>query len=183
MNEDKLASTPVPDEDLNAYAGRWVAIADGRVAGVGDTAVAAERLGRQKQILEKLQVVFVEPPGGKLLEKPQLIARLMEVFRQHDQPVYLVGGTVRDILLGRDFNDFDFAVPNRAIKLAYKVADHLKAPAFVLNQERDTGRVILRDEGMTLDFAGFRGDDIRADLCARDFTVNALALPFWPSSA
>jgi len=177
MSEDNLAPKRLPDEDLITYAGCWVAIADGSVAGVGDTAVAAERLGRQKHVLEKLHIVFIEPPEGKPLEKPQLLMHLMELFKQHDQPVYLVGGTVRDMLLGRECKDFDFAVPDRAIKLASKVADHLKVPAFALNRERDTGRVILREEGMTLDFAGFRGDDIQADLRARDFTVNAMALP------
>jgi tRNA nucleotidyltransferase/poly(A) polymerase len=177
MSEDNLAPKRLPDEDLITYAGCWVAIADGSVAGVGDTAVAAERLGRQKYVREKLHIVFIEPPEGKPLEKPQLLMHLMDFFKQHDQPVYLVGGTVRDMLLDRECKDFDFAVPDRAIKLAYKVADHLKVPAFALNRERDTGRVIMREEGITLDFAGYRGDDIQADLRARDFTVNAMALP------
>jgi len=132
MSEDNLAPKRLPDEDLITYAGCWVAIADGSVAGVGDTAVAAERLGRQKHVREKLHIVFIEPPEGKPLEKPQLLTHLMELFKQHDQPVYLVGGTVRDMLLGRECKDFDFAVPDRAIKLAYKVADHLKVPAFAL---------------------------------------------------
>jgi poly(A) polymerase len=177
MTEENPVAEPIPDEELAAYAGRWVAIADGRVAGVGQTPMAAERLGRRNRVREKLDVYFVEKPGGKLLNKPELLDRLSPVFMRHDQPVFLVGGAVRDLLLGRTCKDLDFAVPERAIGLAFKVADHLDVPAFVLDKDRDTGRVLLADEGMTLDFAGFRGDSLESDLRDRDFTVNAIALP------
>ncbi len=177
MTEEQPVLEPILKEELTAYSGRWVAVADGRVAGVGKTAMAAERLGRRNRVREKLDVYFVEMPGGELLNKPELLERLAPVFMRHDQPVYLVGGSVRDILLGRTCKDLDFAVPERAIELAFKVADVLEVPAYVLDQERDTGRVLLPDEGMTLDFAGFRGDSLKADLSDRDFTVNAIALP------
>lgn len=177
MTEEQPNVMEIPQEELAAYVGRWVAIADGRVAGVGETAMAAERLGRRNRVREKLHVYFVEQPGGDALNKPELIDRLAHLFQRHDQPVYLVGGSVRDLLLGRSCNDLDFTVPERAIGLAYKVANHLDVPVFVLDRDRDTCRVILPDEGMTLDFAGFRGDNIKADLIDRDFTINAIALP------
>jgi putative nucleotidyltransferase with HDIG domain len=177
MTDVQPSEEPISREELNAYAGRWVAIADGRVAGVGETAMAAENLGRRYPINDKLEITFVELSEGELLRRHNLIERLADIFRRHDQPVYLVGGSVRDMLLGRSCKDLDFAVPERAISLAYKVADHLHVPVFVLDRERDTGRVIIPDEGMTLDFAGFRGQDIEADLRARDFTINSIALP------
>jgi len=47
----------------------------------------------------------------------------------------------------------------------------------VLDQKRDTGRVMLPKAGTTLDFARYRGSSLEADLCDRDFTINAMAIP------
>ncbi len=90
-----------------------------------------------------------------------------------------VGGAVRDALLGRSIHDWDFAVERDALGLARAVADALGGDFYPLDAERDTGRVILTTESgarMELDFAVLRGETLEADLAARDFTVNALAL-------
>jgi poly(A) polymerase len=163
--------------DLSDYAGRWVAIAGDRVAGVGDTAMSAERLGRRNRLRERLAVYFVEPPGGKPLPLPALLKRIRPILARHEEPVFLVGGTVRDVLLGRSSHDLDFVVPRHAIRLAFKVADQLGAPAYVLDGERDAGRIVLSEHDTTLDFTSFRGADLEADLRDRDFTINAMALP------
>ena len=92
--------------------------------------------------------------------------------------VYLVGGAVRDALLGRSIHDFDFALEQGAIKFARRVANTLKADFYPLDPERDTGRVIVTSEAGTrtlLDFAAFRGADLESDLGGRDFTLNAIA--------
>ena len=102
---------------------------------------------------------------------------LYEVLARQEEPVYLVGGAVRDMLLGRPIHDFDFAVRDQAIKMAFKVANKLGAPAYVLDRERDSGRVVLQSEKTTLDFARYRASDLESDLRARDFTINAMALP------
>lgn len=93
--------------------------------------------------------------------------------------VWLVGGAVRDTLLGRPVHDWDFVVDRGALELARAVADALDGAYFPLDAERGTGRVILAAAGeprQELDFALLRGADLEADLHARDFTVNALAL-------
>jgi putative nucleotidyltransferase with HDIG domain len=90
-----------------------------------------------------------------------------------------VGGAVRDVLLGRPLHDWDFAVDRGAMKLARAVADTLGGAYYPLDEERDTGRVVLvgRDGvRLDLDFAALRGGSLETDLLARDFTVNALAL-------
>ncbi|HID53770.1 MAG TPA: HDIG domain-containing protein, partial [Anaerolineae bacterium] len=96
---------------------------------------------------------------------------------QSSQPVYLVGGAVRDALLGRYTNDLDFVLPQGAIKLAFQIGDALGEPAYVLDRERDTGRVVLPGQETYLDFARFRGPDLLTDLRERDFSINAMALP------
>ncbi|MGE5249236.1 MAG: CCA tRNA nucleotidyltransferase, partial [Bacteroidota bacterium] len=95
-----------------------------------------------------------------------------------DQELYLVGGAVRDLLLGRAAPDFDFAVPANGISLARRLANLMGADYMTLDGERDTGRVIVTgDDGRRtyLDFAGFRGANLEQDLRLRDFTVNAIA--------
>lgn len=91
------------------------------------------------------------------------------------KPIYLVGGTVRDALLGRkgDFLDLDFVVPQGAIALARSIADQYKAGFVVLDAERKIARVVF-PEG-TVDFAEMVGDDLLDDLQRRDYTMNAIA--------
>jgi len=91
----------------------------------------------------------------------------------------IVGGALRDLLLGRPVRDWDFVVDRDAIALARATANRLGAAFFPLDEERDTGRVVAHAADGTrtfLDFASRRGPDWRADLEARDLTVNAIAL-------
>lgn len=163
--------------DFTVYAGRWVAMIGEQVVGVGQTPAEAKHLAHRNRPKERTTVQFVEAGGGRPFSLPPLLAQLRPFFRQQEQPVYLVGGAVRDVLLGRMSHDLDFVVPEQAIKLAFKVADTLGVPAYVLDKERDTGRVVLPQTGTVLDFARFRGENLEADLRDRDFTINAIALP------
>ena len=105
-----------------------------------------------------------------------LLASIQEVLSP-DQEIYLVGGAVRDAILGRASHDLDFAVPAGGIKLARYIANKLNGAFYPLDNERDTGRVILiQEDGVrtVMDFATYRGVDIEADLRDRDFTINAI---------
>lgn len=108
---------------------------------------------------------------------PPLLEQLRPLLADSD--AYLVGGAVRDALLGRPVHDLDFALAGDAIRLARRVADQLGLPFYVLDAERGAGRIVVAEGGerMTIDFARFRGPDLAADLAGRDFTINALALP------
>lgn len=163
--------------DWTPYAGRWVALAQAQVAGVGLTPEEAQRLGQRNRPKERLTLRFVEALDGEPLALPPLLEELRPLLAEQDVPVYLVGGAVRDALLGRPSKDLDFVAPRHALRLTFQVADALGLPAYVLDKERETGRVVLPERGVTLDFARFRGANLDADLRARDFTVNALALP------
>lgn len=111
-----------------------------------------------------------------MIQFPPVLERLRS-WLAHSE-VYLVGGAVRDALLGRPIHDLDFVLAGDAIQLARTVADRLGLPFYILDAERGIGRIVVGDEErMTLDFARFRGPDLTADLAGRDFTVNALALP------
>ncbi len=120
---------------------------------------------------------------GDTLALSPLLAQIRPVLLAQETPVYLVGGAVRDALLGQVSYDLDFAVPAGAVQLAFRVADALHLPAYVLDRERDIGRVVLADSHTALDFAAMRGESLEADLRDRDFTMNAMALPAGETTA
>jgi putative nucleotidyltransferase with HDIG domain len=169
-----VAGDTVTDEPLLVYAGRWVAFVGEEVAGVGHTAESAQQMAQRNRPKERSHPYFVEPATGIRLALPELLADLRPFLNQHPHAVYLVGGAVRDAVRGQPSHDLDFVVAADALRLTFKIADHLGVPAYILDRERDIGRVVMT--GTTLDFARMRGtlDD---DLRERDFTVNALALP------
>ncbi|MGJ5676470.1 MAG: CCA tRNA nucleotidyltransferase [Nostochopsis sp.] len=91
------------------------------------------------------------------------------------QPAYMVGGAVRDAILGRnrEYLDLDFVVPTNAVTVAHKIAKHYKAGFVLLDPERQIARVVFPHA--TADFAQQEGMSLEVDLHRRDFTVNAIA--------
>jgi poly(A) polymerase len=92
--------------------------------------------------------------------------------------IYLVGGAIRDFLLHSKCSDFDFVMKKNAIPEAKRIADQLHGSFYVLDAERQTGRVLLEtpNKPLIIDFATLAGGTLQADLKARDFTINAIAL-------
>ena len=90
-----------------------------------------------------------------------------------DPQAWLVGGAVRDALLGRPLLDLDLActLPEQAARAAARATGG--AP-FPLSERHGAWRVVL-DDGRTIDLAPLHPDGLAADLAQRDFTVNAMA--------
>jgi putative nucleotidyltransferase with HDIG domain len=108
------------------------------------------------------------------------VRALIEAMLDEVETVYVVGGVVRDALLGRQLKqtDLDLVVPNEALPVARRVADRLGWAFYPLDEARDVGRVIFsanHGEPYVCDVARMRGATIEEDLRARDFTVNAMA--------
>ncbi len=119
---------------------------------------------------------FIEPEASLLL------TRASDFLTEQGTEAYLVGGFVRDVLLGRDTADIDIAVATDALETARKVATALDGKYVLLDEANRVGRVVLFDGGVPssrgqweLDFATLQGD-IEQDLARRDFTINAMAL-------
>ena len=91
------------------------------------------------------------------------------------QPAYMVGGAVRDAILGRtsEYLDLDFVIPFKAVKVARAIAHHYKAGFVLLDAERQIARVVFPHA--TADFAQQSGNSLEVDLHRRDFTINAIA--------
>ncbi len=75
------------------------------------------------------------------------VAAVGALARARGFAVLLVGGAVRDALLGEPVNDLDFAVQGDPVSLGRAVANQLGGDFFVMDAERGTARVILKDEG------------------------------------
>jgi len=117
------------------------------------------------------------------LEAVPMRMRSLAFLRAQSSPVYLVGGSVRDALLGRPAHDMDLVIDGDALHLTRALADHLDAAFVPMDVERDVGRVAWHDaKGVQyVDLAGFRASTLTGDLLARDFTANAIAVPLMPT--
>ena len=90
---------------------------------------------------------------------------------------YLVGGFVRDTLLGRDTADIDIAVAADTLVIIPKLADKLGGKCVILDELNKICRIIVSEDThrWEIDFSTFR-DSIEQDLARRDFTIDAMAI-------
>jgi tRNA nucleotidyltransferase (CCA-adding enzyme) len=142
---------------------------------------------RRRDIAEKIEAAL----PGPLLD---LLHRASELAQQMGFPLYVVGGFVRDLLLGEPNLDMDLVVEGDAIRLARGLARRIGARSRS-HKRFGTAKIILegRQEEFgipSLDFASARlefyahsaalpeveSSSIKADLHRRDFTINTLAI-------
>src|SRR5262249_45610480 len=91
--------------------------------------------------------------------------------------VYVVGGAVRDRLLGRPTTDLDLVVDRDPEGFAHEIAKVKGGTAFPLDQERGIFRATLKN-GIHIDVALRQGKTFEEDIDRRDFTVNAFSVPW-----
>jgi len=128
------------------------------------------------------------PEPGARLEVPPVATELGERFRLAGHELYLVGGVVRDLLLGRDHGDLDFATdapPRETTRVLRGWAErqYLVGVRF--------GTVGARKGDRTFEITTFREEvyaeehrkpsvtfarDVQTDLSRRDFTINSMAV-------
>jgi poly(A) polymerase len=94
------------------------------------------------------------------------------------RPAWLVGGAIRDRLLGRATVDLDVVVDGDPAAAARAIARAAGAAAcFALSEDFGAWRVAARDSSWQVDVEPMRGGSLEVDLALRDFTVNAIAEP------
>jgi tRNA nucleotidyltransferase (CCA-adding enzyme) len=187
---------PVADEETplvqlqhllaHARAGRVAIVRDGALVGVVTRSDVLRALGSTARAGAE--------PGESLLPQLEALEHLTRVFEavqavsEHVDGVYLVGGTVRDILLGERGFDVDIAVEGDAIAVADALAEALEGR--VHPHEKFGTAVVVYGEGEHVDVVTCRTEfydapaalpavehaTIREDLFRRDFTINAMAV-------
>ena len=91
---------------------------------------------------------------------------------------WIVGGAIRNALLDEEVRDIDLAVaPGDEQDAARRIARAVEGYAFPLSEEHATWRAVAADEEWHADVSALRAESIEADLGARDFTINAIAVP------
>jgi tRNA nucleotidyltransferase/poly(A) polymerase len=106
-------------------------------------------------------------------EGPLALVRQALVGRR----AWLVGGTLRDRLLGRPAFDFDLVVEGDAEPAARAFGRAARAATFPLSDAFGAWRTVGPGHAWQVDFTPLAGAAIEQDLAARDFTVNAIAEP------
>jgi poly(A) polymerase len=130
-------------------------------------------------------MIEVDKKDLKLAIEPRaslLLTKISNFLTEQNVKGYVVGGFVRDVLLGRDTADIDITLAADALEIAPKVAAALGGKYVLLDKVNRVGRVVLVDEGAPLprgrwelDFSTFEGN-IKDDLVRRDFTIDAMAV-------
>ena len=118
----------------------------------------------------------------------KVILQIADIARQNGFEIYLVGGFVRDRLMGKECNDIDINVIGDAVKFAGLTAKEFKTNLNAVYKKFGTALLVLND--VKIEFASAREEsyktdsrkpevkfsDLEHDLSRRDFTVNALAV-------
>ncbi|RYD88680.1 MAG: HD domain-containing protein, partial [Sphingobacteriales bacterium] len=118
-----------------------------------------------------------------------------EAARELGVEAYVVGGYVRDLVLGREVKDIDILCVGSGIALAEEVAQRLKHKPKVI-VFKNFGTAMFRAGELEIEFVGARKESykresrkpivedgtLQDDLERRDFTINALAISLSPGS-
>lgn len=106
-----------------------------------------------------------------------LLEPLKRLLEEGPYEARVVGGAVRDRLIGREPNDLDVVVVGPALRLARALADRIGGFFYILDARREFGRVVWRSPGgrrFYIDLTRRDGASWEEDLRRRDFTINAM---------
>ena len=174
--------------------GRWNvrSPANRPISVFGDVQMNPSQTGTDSTVARSAPTILVpvmaDRSSGAALDVPELAIELGARFADAGHELYLVGGSVRDLLLGRDGSDLDFATsahPTETTKVLHGWADRRYFVGVRF------GTVGALKDGTLVEITTFRqevyaeqhrkpavtfGKDIETDLGRRDFTINAMAV-------
>ena len=108
-----------------------------------------------------------------------LVNRAAQVLSDLGVAAYLVGGAIRDGLLGKTTNDVDIVVMGSASELSHSLAEALDGHDTYISPRHDIARIIVGKgaSAVTIDILSLSEGGIEDDLRRRDFTINSIAAP------
>jgi len=175
------------EEILTKFGQKLIPVVeDGTVVGV------VTRLDILQAVKEDLEKLKEKRRKVKVSENIEKIAKEVgEIAKEKGYRAYIVGGVVRDILLGKEVWDVDFVVEGNAIELAKELA---KRYGVNVHPFPEFGTAHLKIGKLKLEFATARREtyskpgaypkvepaSLKEDLIRRDFTINAMAISVNP---
>jgi len=111
----------------------------------------------------------------KRIKEDELLRSVNLFFSLTNTNVYLVGGYIRDLLLGKESSDIDIIVdaPTSTVKA---LAHFLNATVFYLRKREIYARVMIMREGRRIDVSFINEENFKEELERRDFTINSMAI-------
>ena len=106
----------------------------------------------------------------------RLLVELDRFFAGRGVQAFVVGGFVRDALMGRDCHDIDVSFAGDPLEVGRDLAEAFGGHFFPLAEEQHVARVLLPERDVHIDLMPMRAK-IEADLTERDFTIDAMAVP------
>ena len=162
-------STSAPTAPACRHGDEALLIGDGP-PGRGDGAAAGDHQLRGHVRSDGARAARAPPRRG---------AAVIEMLREAlaGERAWLVGGALRDRLLGRPTPDLDVVVDGDVRRAARSLGRGAGGASFELSDQFGAWRVVARDRSWQVDITPLQGGSLEADLAARDLTVNAMAEP------
>ena len=111
-----------------------------------------------------------------MIELPQYICEILQIFQDNGYPCFVIGGAIRDYLLNKPVTDYDLAtsIDGKAIKRLFK-GNH-----FINNNGERHGTYTLRYKGHNVEITTFKHNDdepntLESDVTHRDLNINSIA--------
>ena len=105
------------------------------------------------------------------IEIPDELKKYMNLIIDAGYECYLVGGAVRDALLGVSNKDYDFCT-----NIPFEKLKDLVSNLTIMKENSHRNTAVMRVDGLDVEFTMFRENSLKEDLSNRDFTINAIAV-------